>query len=181
VTLNGTGDLAVVDLRVPRVVRYVPTGQRPHDLLFAPDGRLWVTDWDGPVHVFDRNGTRRGTVELGRESHHLAFTPGPTRRCADRFGSSRLHFVGTVDEVGGDAAVGEAAVVDGVEVAVGEVAFELAAEGAVAWVDVAGEGGPPALVEDGLVQGLDVAVCVRSARRSRRRVIDHSRPVHRSR
>jgi hypothetical protein len=75
VTLNGTGDLAVVDLRARRVVRYVPTGQRPHDLLFAPDGRLWVTDWDGPVHVFNRNGTPRGRIELGRESHHLAFTP----------------------------------------------------------------------------------------------------------
>jgi hypothetical protein len=75
VTLNGTGELAVVDLRARRVVRYVSTGQRPHDLLFAPDGRLWVTDWAGPVHVFDRNGRLRGRIELGRESHHLAFTP----------------------------------------------------------------------------------------------------------
>jgi DNA-binding beta-propeller fold protein YncE len=38
VTLNGTDELAVVDLRARRLVRYVETGQRPHDILFAPDG-----------------------------------------------------------------------------------------------------------------------------------------------
>jgi DNA-binding beta-propeller fold protein YncE len=75
VTLNGSGELAVVDLRSRRVVRYVESGQRPHDILFAPDGRLWVTDWAGPVHVFDRRGRLRGMVELAEESHHLAFTP----------------------------------------------------------------------------------------------------------
>jgi hypothetical protein len=41
VTLNGTDELAVVDLRARRVIRYLETGQRPHDILFAPDGRLW--------------------------------------------------------------------------------------------------------------------------------------------
>ncbi len=75
VTLNGTGELAVVDLRARQVVRSVATGFRPHDLLFAPNGRLWVTDWQGPVHVFDRRGRVKGSVELGQESHHLAFTP----------------------------------------------------------------------------------------------------------
>lgn len=75
VTLNGTDELAVVDLRARRVERYVSTGESPHDILFAPDGTLWVTDWNGPVHVFDRRGKVRGRIALGEESHHLAFTP----------------------------------------------------------------------------------------------------------
>ena len=75
VTLNGTDELAIVDLRARQVVRSIATGFRPHDLLFAPDGRVWVTDWQGPVHVFDRRGRLQGAVELGQESHHLAFTP----------------------------------------------------------------------------------------------------------
>jgi YVTN family beta-propeller protein len=75
VTMNGTDELAIVDLRARRLVRYVETGQRPHDILFAPDGRLWVTDWAGPVHVFDRRGQLRARVELGQESHHLTFSP----------------------------------------------------------------------------------------------------------
>src|SRR5438067_783068 len=48
-------------------------------------------------------------------------------------------------------------------VVVGEVAVELAAEGAVAWVEVAGECWSPAFVEDRLVQGFDVAVGLRPA------------------
>jgi DNA-binding beta-propeller fold protein YncE len=75
VTLNGTDELAIVDLRARRVERYVSTGQSPHDILFAPDGTLWVTDWNGPVHVFDGRGKPRGRIALGEESHHLAFTP----------------------------------------------------------------------------------------------------------
>jgi YVTN family beta-propeller protein len=75
VTLNGTDELAIVDLRARQVVRSLATGFRPHDILFAPDGRLWVTDWEGPVHIFDRRGRVQGSVELGQESHHLAFTP----------------------------------------------------------------------------------------------------------
>jgi DNA-binding beta-propeller fold protein YncE len=73
VTLEGSDDLAVVDLE-DRSVSYVSTGVRPHDLLFAPDGRLWVTDWGGALHVF--NGRRRvRTIRFGGEAHHLAFTP----------------------------------------------------------------------------------------------------------
>jgi DNA-binding beta-propeller fold protein YncE len=75
VTLNGSSRLAVVDLRARRLVRYVETGRRPHDILFAPDGRVWVTDWAGPVHVFDRGGRLHGRIALARESHHLSFTP----------------------------------------------------------------------------------------------------------
>ena len=59
--------------------------------------------------------------------------------------------------------MGEPAVVDAVEVVVDEVTVELAAERAVAGVEVAGEGGSPALVEDRLLQRLDVAVGLRSA------------------
>jgi len=46
VSLEASDDLAVVGLD-DRTVRYVSTGVRPHDLLFAPHGRLWVTDWNG--------------------------------------------------------------------------------------------------------------------------------------
>ncbi|MEX0985606.1 MAG: hypothetical protein WD096_11255 [Actinomycetota bacterium] len=73
VSLEGSDDLAVVDLD-DRSVRYVSTGVRPHDLLFAHDGRLWVTDWNGTVHVFD-GADRIRTLRLGEEAHHLAFTP----------------------------------------------------------------------------------------------------------
>src|SRR5439155_20275764 len=67
------------------------------------------------------------------------------------------------DDVGGDASVGEAAVVDAVEVVVGEVAVEFSLEAGVARVEVASEGGPPALLEDCLVERLDVAVGLRAA------------------
>jgi DNA-binding beta-propeller fold protein YncE len=75
VTLNDSDEFAIVDLGAREVARYLSTGFRPHDILFAPDQRLWVTDWQGPVHVFDRRGRLQGNVELGQESHHLAFTP----------------------------------------------------------------------------------------------------------
>ena len=74
VTLEGTDDLAVVSLRGSNV-RYVSTGKAPHDLLFAPDGKLWVTDWAGAVHVLSRRGRVVETIPLGVEAHHLDFTP----------------------------------------------------------------------------------------------------------
>jgi len=54
-------------------------------------------------------------------------------------------------------------VVDAVEVVVAEVALELTAECAVAWVEVASEGWPPALVVDRLVKRFDVAIGLRAA------------------
>jgi YVTN family beta-propeller protein len=93
VTLNGSDELAVVDLRARRVLRYVPTGRRPHDILFAPNGRLWVTDWAGPVNVFDRRGRVRGRVTLGQESHHLAFTPNGRQAWITDNGAERIFVV----------------------------------------------------------------------------------------
>jgi DNA-binding beta-propeller fold protein YncE len=76
VTLEGSDDLAVVDLlHRDEPVRYVSTGERPHDILFAPDGRLWVTDWEGALHVYEGRRARLvRSVPLGVEAHHLDFT-----------------------------------------------------------------------------------------------------------
>jgi len=77
VTLEGSDDLAVVDLfDRHEPVRYIDTDGSPHDLLFAPDGRLWVTDWNGALHVLaGRRGRLIRSVPLGVEAHHLDFTP----------------------------------------------------------------------------------------------------------
>ncbi len=53
---------------------------------------------------------------------------------------------------------------DAVGVVVAEVALELALEAGVAGVEVAGEGGTPALFEDQPVEGFDVPVRLRPAR-----------------
>ena len=77
VTLEGSDDLAVVDLLDRREpVRYVDTDGSPHDILFAPDGNLWVTDWNGALHVLaGRRGRLVESIPLGVEAHHLDFTP----------------------------------------------------------------------------------------------------------
>jgi len=90
VTLEGSDDLAVVDLRRGRVLRYVSTGRAPHDLLFAPDGRLWVTDRRGALHVFDGARLVR-TVPLGVEAHHLAFTPDGREAWITDHGAHRVY------------------------------------------------------------------------------------------
>lgn len=78
-TLDGSDDLVVVDLEAGSVARTVSTGRRPHDLLFSPEGRLWVTDWAGAVHVFSPDGTLVASEPLGKEAHHLAFSPSGDR------------------------------------------------------------------------------------------------------
>jgi len=78
VSLDGDDRLAVVDLET-RAVRYVATGHRPHDLLFAPDGRLFVTDWTGRLLVLSPTGVVKRVRKLGQEAHHLAFTPDGRR------------------------------------------------------------------------------------------------------
>lgn len=77
VTLEGSDDLAVVDLLDRREpVRYVDTDGSPHDILFAPDGMLWVTDWSGGLQVLTgRRGRLVESIPLGVEAHHLDFTP----------------------------------------------------------------------------------------------------------
>jgi YVTN family beta-propeller protein len=95
VTLNGTDELAVIDLPGRRVERYVSTGQSPHDILFSPGGQLWVTDWEGPVHVFRADGKLRRSVELGEEAHHLAFTPDGRQAWITDHGVNRVFVVDT--------------------------------------------------------------------------------------
>jgi DNA-binding beta-propeller fold protein YncE len=75
VSLEGSDQIAVVDLRARAAIRYLSTGRRPHDLLIGPDGRAWVTDWDGSLGVYAPLGRRLREVALGEEAHHLAFAP----------------------------------------------------------------------------------------------------------
>jgi hypothetical protein len=74
-SLEGSNDLVVVGLRHKRVKRYVSTGKSPHDLLFSPDGRLWVTDWNGALHVYSRKGRLLKSRALGDEAHHFGLHP----------------------------------------------------------------------------------------------------------
>jgi DNA-binding beta-propeller fold protein YncE len=47
------------------------------------------------VHVFDRRGHLRGSVELGEESHHLTFTPDGRQAWITDHAASRIFVVGT--------------------------------------------------------------------------------------
>lgn len=96
-TLEGSDDLAVVDLDGGRVKRYVSTGRSPHDILFAPDGKLWVTDWNGAVHVFSRTGRHLQSRPLGVEAHHLAFTPDGKRVWITDHGAHKIFVLATRD------------------------------------------------------------------------------------
>ncbi|MGH2729636.1 MAG: YncE family protein [Actinomycetota bacterium] len=95
VTLEGSDDMAVVNLKTKRVRRYVSTGRAPHDLLFAPNGRLWVTDWHGAVHVYNRWGKHLKSKPLGVEAHHLAFTPDGSQVWITDHGAHRVFVLST--------------------------------------------------------------------------------------
>jgi DNA-binding beta-propeller fold protein YncE len=97
VSLDGLGGLAVVDLASRRVVRYVSTAQRPHDLLFSPRGRLWVTDWTGGVWVYAARGRPVGRILAGIQVHHLAFTPDGQQAWLTDHDGSRLFVVDALD------------------------------------------------------------------------------------
>ena len=94
VSLEGNDDLAVVRTRSGSV-RYVSTGKAPHDLLFAPDGKLWVTDWAGAIHIFSKKGRRVKTIALGVEAHHLDFTPNGRQVWITDHAAHRVFVVGT--------------------------------------------------------------------------------------
>jgi YVTN family beta-propeller protein len=94
-SLEGSDDLAVINLRRKRVTRYISTGQSPHDLLFSPQGRLWVTDWNGALHIFSRKGKLLKTRSLGEEAHHLAFTPNGRQVWITDHGAHRIFVVST--------------------------------------------------------------------------------------
>ena len=94
VTLEGDDDLAVVRIKSGQV-RYISTGKAPHDLLFAPDGKLWVSDWAGAIHVFSKKGRRLKTIPLGVEAHHLDFTPDGRQVWITDHGAHRVFVVRT--------------------------------------------------------------------------------------
>lgn len=94
VTLEGSDDMAVVNIP-DSSVRYVSTGKAPHDLLFAPDGKLWVSDWHGAIHVFSRRGRLLRSIALGVEAHHLDFTPDGRQVWITDHGAHRIFVVNT--------------------------------------------------------------------------------------
>jgi DNA-binding beta-propeller fold protein YncE len=95
-SLDGSDEIAVVNLE-RRTLRYVSTGQRPHDLLFDARGRAWVTDWGGVVHVFSASAELVQTLELGTEAHHLTFTPDGKEAWITDHGTHQVFVVGTDD------------------------------------------------------------------------------------
>jgi DNA-binding beta-propeller fold protein YncE len=96
VSLEGSDDLAVVNLERRRVRRYVSTGRSPHDLLFSPNGRrLWVTDWNGAFHVYSRRGRHLRSRALGEEAHHLAFTPNGRQLWITDHAAHRIFVIST--------------------------------------------------------------------------------------
>jgi DNA-binding beta-propeller fold protein YncE len=96
VSLDGTDDIAMVNLAKRRVIRYLSTAERPHDLLFAPGGeQAWVTDWNGGIHVFSRKGKLLRDIERGVEPHHLTFSPDGDEVWITDHGANRVFVFST--------------------------------------------------------------------------------------
>ncbi len=75
VSLDGSNRIAVVDIAERKILRLVSTTGRPHDLLFGPNGEVWVSDWRTGVSIYSQGGKRIGQVLPTVQVHHLAFSP----------------------------------------------------------------------------------------------------------
>ncbi|HEX2029710.1 MAG TPA: YncE family protein [Nitriliruptorales bacterium] len=72
----------------------MPTGQRPHDLRIGPDGHLCHRlAWSVARAI--AGGELRGSIELGAESHHLAFTPDGSELWVTDHAVRRVHVMDT--------------------------------------------------------------------------------------
>jgi DNA-binding beta-propeller fold protein YncE len=75
VSLDGSSELAEVPVVDVKSTRYLEVGGRPHDLLFAPDGKLWLSDWNGSARVLSLEDGSQGRLPQLEAAHHLAFSP----------------------------------------------------------------------------------------------------------
>lgn len=57
---------------------------------------MWVTDWEGPVRIYSVDGAFKGRVDLGRESHHLAFSADGRQAWVTDNAARRVFVVDTV-------------------------------------------------------------------------------------
>jgi YVTN family beta-propeller protein len=97
VSLDGSDEIAVVDLLSRQVSAYLPTGNRPHDLLQGPEGAIWATDWSGDLFVYSPQGQAVRKIALVKEAHHLAFTPDGREAWVTDHGAERVFIVSTSD------------------------------------------------------------------------------------
>jgi YVTN family beta-propeller protein len=69
--------VAVIDVKAKKIIRAVPTGQRPYALAVAPDGRIWVPIHDASrMEVIDDNSLKVvATVIVPKNPHGVAFSP----------------------------------------------------------------------------------------------------------
>ena len=73
--------LLTIDSRTGRVVMRAPAGDYPDGLVYDPvEGHVFVSDESGGVEaVFDRDGRRIATVELGGEAGNVQYDPDSRR------------------------------------------------------------------------------------------------------
>lgn len=94
VTLNGRSELARVEDGVVELHR---TTGSPHDLIVAPDGRIWFSNWSSErLNVFDPLSGETSTAPAGvLEPHHFAIGPDGSVWVTDNGGSSIVGFRGS--------------------------------------------------------------------------------------
>lgn len=135
VTIRNSSDL----LRVRGdSVEPFPTDGSPHDLIVAPDGRIWFSNWNSDaLNVFDPTTGATDLAPAGVvEPHHFALDPAGNVWVTDNGGDTLTGFVG--DHT--------------VTVTVGPTPHHVAFAGDIAAVAVSGSG-EVVLVRDGEVIG----------------------------